>query len=138
MDSADNIWFELAVYGTGENVAYRIGGGAGTWVSTGFQASAAFSDFDQVNLSFDLAADTVSFSFFETAATTNHVVLTGASLGGNMDYLNKMGLFMQAENTKNFLDDFDFTINPIPEPASGLMALAAVGASVATLRRRWG
>ena len=125
IDSAGATWFELGVFGVSENVSYRIGGGAGTWTATGFNASAAFSDFDQVFLTFDLAADTVSFSFFETAATTLHNVLSNAPLGGDMDYLDTMGLFMQAENTKNFMDDFDFIVNKIPEPATGLMALAA-------------
>ncbi len=132
-DSSGANFFEIGTYGAGEAVAYRILGG--TWIDAGFNASAAFNDFDQVNLSFDLLNDTVSFSFFETVATTNHVVLTNAPLGANMDYLGHMGLTMKAENSKNFLDDVDFTVNPVPEPGSlALILLGNLG--VATFARR--
>jgi hypothetical protein len=130
-DSAGNNWFEIGSYTTSESISYRIGGG--TWVATGFNASG--TDFDRIDLAFDLAADTVSFSFFETVASTSHVVLTSASLGGNMDYLAHMGLFMKAENTKNFLDDFDFVVNPVPEPASAALMLFGV-AAIGIVRRR--
>jgi hypothetical protein len=125
-DSAGTTWFELGTYAPTQSVSYRVGGGP--WTATGFNTSAAFSDFDSVSLNFDLLNDTVDFSFFETAAATNHVVLVGAPLGGNMNYLAHMGLTMKAENTKNFLDDFDFQVNVVPEPATAtLLALAAFG-----------
>ena len=123
-DSAGNNYFEIGSYGPGEAISYRIAGG--TWIAAGFNASSAFHDFDRINLRFDLLNDTVSFSFYETAATTNHVVLTNASLGSNMDYLGHMGLTMQAENTKNFLDDVDFRVR-VPEPAAGMLATLAIG-----------
>ncbi len=124
-DSMGTTWFELSTYAATQSVGYRVG--AGPWVATGFNTSAAFSNFDSINLNFDLAADTMSFSFFETAAATNHVVLTNAPLGGNMDYLAHMGLFMKAENTKNFLDDFDFQVTTVPEPSALIVALVSLG-----------
>jgi hypothetical protein len=127
-DSAGTPWFELGTYAPTQSVSYRVGGGP--WVAAGFNTSAAFSNFDSVSLTFDLAADTVSFSMFETAAATNHVVLTNAPLGGNMNYLAHMGLFMKAENTKNFLDDFDFQVTTVPEPGAIVVALLAFGGIV--------
>lgn len=96
------------------------------------------ADFDQINLSFDLLNDAVSFSFFETAASTNHVVLTNTSFGGaNMDYLGHLGLTMKAENTKNFLDDVDFRIHPVSEPSAlVLVILGLIGLTLANRRRR--
>lgn len=130
-DSAGVNYFEIGSYGSAEAISYRIAGG--TWIDAGFNASSAFHDFDRINLRFDLLNDTVSFSFYETAATTNHVVLTNASLGSNMDYLGHMGLTMEAENTKNFMDDVNFTVR-VPEPAGVLLAL--VGLGLAFTRRR--
>lgn len=135
-DSAGTNFFEIGTYGPGEAISYRILGG--TWVSAGFNASAAFNDFDRINLSFDLQNDTVSFSFYETAAATNHVLLTSAPLGADMDYLAHLGLTMKAENTKNFLDDVDFTVRSVPEPQSFLLLLAAGLSTAVTLRYRWG
>lgn len=132
-DSAGVNFFEIGSYGTGESIAYRLLGG--TWIDAGFNASAGSGDFDQISLSFDLLNDTLSFSFFETIAATNHAVLTTVPLGANMDYLGHLGLTMQAENTKNFLDDVDFRIDSnIPEPTS--IVLATVGLVGCLLRRR--
>ncbi len=114
-------WFELGSYGPNESVSYRLGGGA--WIAAGFNASAAFNEFDFVQLSLDLLNDTISFAFHETAANTTHNILANATLGGDMDYLAHMGLFMKAENSKNFLDDFDFSVAAVPEPST-LMLLA--------------
>lgn len=133
-DSAGTNFFEIGSYGAGESIAYRILGG--TWIDAGFNASAGSGDFDQISLTLDLFNDTVSFSFFETFAATNHTVLTAAPLGANMDYLAHLGLTMQAENTKNFLDDVDFRIEQtlVPEPSSA--ALLLFGIVVGSTRRR--
>ena len=130
LDSAGANWFELGSYGSSQKISYRIAGG--TWMDAGFTSSA--SDFDLVNLTFDLAADTIDFSFFRTLGATNYHVLNTASLGGNMDYLAFMGLFMQAENAKNFVDDFDFSIASVPEPA--ILSLMAIGLMGIRLSRR--
>ncbi len=133
-DSSGANFFEIGSYGAAQQISYRIQGG--TWIDAGFSSSVV--DFDRINLSFDLLNDTVSFSFLETVAATNHVVLTNASLGGDMDYLGHMGLTMKAENTKNYLDDVDFRVNVIPEPSAGILAIVVGFASTVLLRYRWG
>lgn len=104
------------------------------WLATGPRHASSASDFDLVNLTFDLAADTIDFSFFRTLGATTYHILNTASSGGNMDYLAFMGLFMQAENAKNLLDDFDFSIASVPEPA--ILPLIAIGLMGIGLSRR--
>ncbi len=128
LDSGGTTWFEIASYGSTENISYRIAGGA--WLDAGFTASA--TAFDRVRLRLDLASDSIGFSFDRTLLpATRYDVLSGVSLGGDMDYLAGMRLFMEAENTKNYLDDFNFTISAVPEPAAlSLMVAGLLGAAV--------
>lgn len=133
-DSSGANWFEIGSYTTNESIAYRIAGGP--WIAAGFDSSSNAMMFDNINIAFDFVADTVSFSFFEAAAATNHVVLTNVPLGGNMNYLAHMQLNMRAENAKNFLDDFDFQVSIVPEPSSVALCGATACGLCAPRRRR--
>ena len=131
-DSAGTNYFEIGSYGASETIAYRIAGG--TWIDAGFDASSVA--FDEVGLVFDLLNDTVSFSFYKSITATNYVLLSNAALGSNMDYLGHMGLTMKAENTKNYLDDVDFRVNPVPEPSGAVLALSGLLITLRRNRRR--
>lgn len=131
-DTAGNVAFRLGLTqrAGGDRVTYWNG-------STMFESSivGGFSQFDRWDLTFDMAANTVSADYFHFATGTLHNLVVAQPMQNvisaltHFTYRSSPGV----NNSKlNALDDFSFRVIPGPG-AAGLLAL---GGLVAARRRR--
>jgi hypothetical protein len=104
---------------------------AGGWHSTSIQANQ--SGFDQVSLSFDLDANTISMNYYASlGGGSNHTVVTSAASAATMDTLKGLRFEAKAGTEKTTFDDFNFSV--VPEPQS--LILAALAGICSLVRRR--
>ncbi|MBU6412616.1 MAG: hypothetical protein KGS45_04020 [Planctomycetes bacterium] len=132
-DSLGNVGFRVGLTKTsgGDMVTYWNGT---SMVVTSIAGSAAV--YDRWDISFDLAADTVTASYFDFSTSTTHNLVVGAALQNAMaDYSHLTFRSTPGINNSKFfsVDDFRFTTNV---PAPGAAALAGFAALGIARRRR--
>jgi hypothetical protein len=133
-DSMGQSVFEVGY--TGENILQYRMVGSSNWVNTGTVAGS--TGWSEISLTLNAAADTISLSargFDDGTSTLGAVdsILSSAALGLDAAALTELRWDVQggalnngALSFKNFFDDFNFSVAPVPEPGSALCVLCGL------------
>ena len=133
-DSMGQSVFEVGY--TGENILQYRMVGSSNWVNTGTVAGS--TGWSQISLTLNAAADTISLSargFDDGTSTLGGVdsILSSAALGLDAAALTELRWDLQggtlnngALSFKNFFDDFNFSVAPVPEPGSAMSVLCGL------------
>lgn len=131
-DSTGNVGFNLGVTKTsaGDKISYW--NGSSLFVSS---INASSNYYDRWDLSFDLAAQTVTASYYQFVTNTSFALITNAPLSAAMSDFSHITFRSTpgVNNAKLFSVD-DFTFRAVPTP--GAAALLAFSGIAAGLRRR--
>jgi len=133
-DSMGQSVFEVGY--TGENILQYRMVGSSNWVNTGTVAGS--TGWSEISLTLNAAADTISLSargFDDGTSTLGGVdsILSSAALCLDAAALTELRWDVQggalnngALSFKNFFDDFNFSVAPVPEPGSALCVLCGL------------
>ncbi|MCX6857714.1 MAG: PEP-CTERM sorting domain-containing protein [Verrucomicrobia bacterium] len=88
-------------------------------------------NYDQMNMSFNLASDTWSLSIFDQSAQSTISLVTDAALGASMSNLSAIDWRLEYNQSKSYFDNSSFQV--IPEPGTGILLMAA---GIIAVRRR--
>ncbi|MGJ8639674.1 MAG: hypothetical protein ACSHYA_09800 [Opitutaceae bacterium] len=131
-DSSGNLGFQLGY--DGDNTLQYRDTDSGAWTSTGFTLDT--SDWDQVNISFDLDDDSWDLSVFDTSASQLTSLVSEEDTGMVLSDVASIDWHLEAfgSSVKHFFDDSEFGV--VPEHASFPFLLSLMCAVTVIARRR--
>ena len=137
LDSSGNTGLQLGY--TRDNQVYWRPGSSGTWNYPGITADS--TNYDGFRLDIDLTNQTFGLKYFDVSTSiTSTLAAAGTPLGATMSNLTNLRWWLDDQTIlgvggKNFFDDFAFRV--VPEPACGLLVVAAA-CFLARCRRGFG